>query len=463
MGFTRTVGNVDPHPDNRDHSTIQAAVDWIHDNLDPVGDLTDFDNQGVNSGVQMVKVYAIAPDNIYPEQVHASAGFTNAGPNDYIHTTAMIDHTGVAGVGIKIYPEFDASTYCYVVGEYGHFEGFECSVNGTNNIGDSYAIYGIQNCKIYNNIVHDLTVTANSWCVGIHVTGNAVHSVYNNIVYNIFGYFRSYAIRVDGTSDTGDLIYNNTFSNIRCPGGGYGAAIRVDGDNVTFKNNYFDFAAGDGACYEITGANCTHDYNVTSDDAGEGEAHGIGNADPADQFVNPGTDFHLKVAVCIDAGTDLSGIFTDDIDGQTRTGTWDVGADEYSVPPAPPGEGWHGSATRIKILPRDFLSDNDSTPEKASLAGVTCGGTEDGLIASVPIPTGFKATAVRVYASDTRNVTVEEYDFSTSTGTQKGTGDTSAEIDITDVTSTATNLLHIKVQSINSATVHGGYVTIAKV
>ncbi|MHC4660200.1 MAG: hypothetical protein ACYS8W_00800 [Planctomycetota bacterium] len=125
--------------------------------------------------------------------------------------------------------------------------------------------------------------------------------------------------------------------------------------------------------------------------------------------------------------------------------------------------GWHGSATRIKILPRDFISNNASNPESSSLTGVTCGGTTIGLIASVPIPTGFKATAVRVYASATRNVEVEEYDFSTSTRTSKGSGDTSAEIDITDVTSTSSNLLHINVQAINGATIYGGYVTIEKV
>lgn len=41
-------------------------------------------------------------------------------------------------------------------------------------------------------------------------------------------------------------------------------------------------------------------------------------------------DLHLVTgSALIDAGTDLSGSFTVDIDGVTRTGTWDVGADEY--------------------------------------------------------------------------------------------------------------------------------------
>mgnify|MGYP001614372196 CR=1 FL=1 len=48
-----------------------------------------------------------------------------------------------------------------------------------------------------------------------------------------------------------------------------------------------------------------------------------------------GDDFHLASGdtVALDYGADLSGDanypFSDDIDGQTRSGTWDIGADEY--------------------------------------------------------------------------------------------------------------------------------------
>jgi hypothetical protein len=42
-------------------------------------------------------------------------------------------------------------------------------------------------------------------------------------------------------------------------------------------------------------------------------------------------DFHLisTDTDAIDNGADLSGTFTTDIDGTTRSGTWDIGADEY--------------------------------------------------------------------------------------------------------------------------------------
>lgn len=41
-------------------------------------------------------------------------------------------------------------------------------------------------------------------------------------------------------------------------------------------------------------------------------------------------DYHLVTgSALIDVGTDLSGSFTTDIDGATRSGTWDIGADEF--------------------------------------------------------------------------------------------------------------------------------------
>ena len=68
--------------------------------------------------------------------------------------------------------------------------------------------------------------------------------------------------------------------------------------------------------------------DATADDWGTG---GIINSTPT--FVNLTThDLHLSASdtVAKDQGEDLSGeYFSDDIDGVTRTGTWDIGADEF--------------------------------------------------------------------------------------------------------------------------------------
>ena len=133
-------------------------------------------------------------------------------------------------------------------------------------------------------------------------------------------------------------------------------------------------------------------------------------------------------------------------------------------------DGWHGSTTRIKILPRDFISNDDNyygtaqVKEGNTSLGIKVNNSLCELYAYVPIPTAYKATHVRAYCSATPAVNVEAFEgyIDGTAAVSKGTGDTSAEIDITDVDSTTTNYLIIHVATTaNSDVVHGGYVTIA--
>jgi hypothetical protein len=126
--------------------------------------------------------------------------------------------------------------------------------------------------------------------------------------------------------------------------------------------------------------------------------------------------------------------------------------------------GWHGSSTRIKILPSDFIADdstkvlmiNDGTSDRW-LESVTT----SSMYASVPIPTGFSATHVNIYGSGTSAIVVYEADINSLTVTSKGTGNIGTEIDITDVASDTTNYLLIQLAQANMEQVYGGYVTIA--
>ena len=111
-------------------------------------------------------------------------------------------------------------------------------------------------------------------------------------------------------------IYNNTCKrNISYGGGGLTAAA---------KNNY---AASYIGTY-VDGFTTNAAADTTGDPAGLDNI-----AFDTSTFVNvtAGTeDLHIKVGCSlIDVGTDLSAIFTTDIDGVTRSGTWDIGADEY--------------------------------------------------------------------------------------------------------------------------------------
>jgi len=77
-------------------------------------------------------------------------------------------------------------------------------------------------------------------------------------------------------------------------------------------------------------------------------------------------------------------------------------------------KGWHGSETRIKIMPSDFIQNDDynrGTIQVAYDAGIA-GGVGFGLevsnsslevYAGVPIPTGYKATGLKIAGTDTAN------------------------------------------------------------
>ncbi|MFH1416130.1 MAG: hypothetical protein ABIH89_08635, partial [Elusimicrobiota bacterium] len=132
--------------------------------------------------------------------------------------------------------------------------------------------------------------------------------------------------------------------------------------------------------------------------------------------------------------------------------------------------GWHGSPTRIKILPSDFIV-NDGTgmpvmveDDMGGEISVRVGSSYDEMYAFVAIPTGYKATLARVYGSSDDTVTVYEGNITDgSTGASLGSANTGIEINITDTDSTSTNYLVIHV-AVNDTTdvIYGGYVTIEK-
>ena len=122
--------------------------------------------------------------------------------------------------------------------------------------------------------------------------------------------------------------------------------------------------------------------------------------------------------------------------------------------------------TTIKILPRDFIADDGGRPVQIDDTGSDRwieSDTTSPLYASVEIPPGFKATHVDIYGSATSAVTVYEADINVRTVTSKGTGNIGTQINITDVTSDATNYLLIELAQASGEQVNGGKVTIAKV
>jgi len=131
--------------------------------------------------------------------------------------------------------------------------------------------------------------------------------------------------------------------------------------------------------------------------------------------------------------------------------------------------GWHGSTTRIKILHSDFVPDDVGRP---IMVDDTDAGSNEYFLetfstapayTTVVIPTGYKATHVKIEGDGTPAVTVFEGVIDDKVFTSKGTGNVNTEINITDVTSSTTNYLFIKVAQGASDEIYGGYVTIATV
>lgn len=157
---------------------------------------------------------------------------------------------------------------------------------------------------------------------------------YNNVFY--VGNTDSLPFRacffIDTSANTTDfsiLMYNNTFI------GGNDNCINILDVNaiVTAKNNIVANSVTENVFIATESGS---DYNA-SDSASNFDSGGGHNRDSQTfTFVDAGNqDFHLDGA---DAGartygvTDPgSGLFDDDIDGETRTPPWDIGADQVSV------------------------------------------------------------------------------------------------------------------------------------
>ena len=134
--------------------------------------------------------------------------------------------------------------------------------------------------------------------------------------------------------------------------------------------------------------------------------------------------------------------------------------------------GWHGSTTRIKILPRDFVANDIGRPLMIEDDAVAASelflhsfSTGDAF-AYVPIPTGYKATHVKINGSNTgQNFYVYEGNIDTLIFTDVATGTTAIGTEKTlgtEVTSDATNYILVRVTSGGSTDqIHGGYITIA--
>ncbi|OGS21981.1 MAG: hypothetical protein A2252_00365 [Elusimicrobia bacterium RIFOXYA2_FULL_39_19] len=154
---------------------------------------------------------------------------------------------------------------------------------------------------------------------------NSIVRIWNNLIYDMNGTGTSYFGMYIRDADRKRYLYNNTAVNC-----GYG--YYSDEASAIAKNNIAqDCTDGFGASFD--GASDYNISDVASDAPGANSKNGV-----TVTFENKtGKDFHIAVGdtQAQDAGVDLSAdvylSFNTDIDGTSRSGTWDIGADEYSA------------------------------------------------------------------------------------------------------------------------------------
>lgn len=320
--ITKTIGTA-----SRDYSTITA---W------------ETGEQGDLVTLQEIHKGEMYNDSIFDEQVTIDGSTTNSSYYMWLTVAAGERHNGTAGSGARIVA---SSSYTpFTVYDDGVFEWIEIDMNSNSAFTFFYAKGGYGQWFDIKNVIAHGSSGAFSTLKGLISTGGGrTHKIINNVVYDLTqtagGSQQAYGIYLSDVNNA--TVLNNTVYNIKNNNGsGSGYGIRIgDYSGHTYQNNIAmdtgGTSSGTIADFSLSScANATCSYNLSSDATAPGTGS-LTNKLASNQFVSlvsGSEDLHLKTgADAIDAGTDLSATFTDDIDGDTRSGTWDIGADETII------------------------------------------------------------------------------------------------------------------------------------
>jgi len=222
----------------------------------------------------------------------------------------------------------ETNSALYTYEEYTRIDGLQVYASSTS--GGAYGITanttGLGDLRLSNNIIKgNVSGTADGRGINLSSGGNGA-KVWNNIIYGfVNGTVSNYAIWPNSSLG---YYYNNTIYN--CYRGIRNEADAVMINNIISSTTSYNFPST---------YHSMSDYNVSSDDTAPGQ-YGHSATSATVSFVSTSTgDFHLASddTSARDSGIDLSATstlnFTTDIDGYTRpyNGTWDIGADEYSM------------------------------------------------------------------------------------------------------------------------------------
>jgi len=157
---------------------------------------------------------------------------------------------------------------------------------------------------------------------GIFIDGDTNVQVFNCIVDGDASHADARGFRVNAGTTTADL-YNCVAYKLGQFGFQVNVATNIRNCAAVDSVNDVDFSISGGG---------TKSHNLSSDTSAPGTSAQTSKAS-ADTFTDAANeDLTLKAgSAAIDNGVDLSGTFTDDILGGTRSGTWDIGAYQHPL------------------------------------------------------------------------------------------------------------------------------------
>jgi hypothetical protein len=301
-------------------------------------------------------------------------GYTT-GANNYIHIYTPTDTFTECNQRQRHYGTWDNSKYSLditdsyaiqITDNYVNVDGLQIKVtasSGTNANGimTPNNDFGTGEIRISNNILSGSLSGTVDYTDALSLRADnvgMVHYVWNNIAY---GWSRAGSTITGAyySEDSAAYVYNNTAAD--CMQGLYKAGA---GSLIAINN--IVKGSGDADAYVGTFAAGT-DYNATdgADDIGVGTHNRTGRTivfvdENNNDFRIAPIDMSVK-----DAGADLSAdvnlSFSTDIQGQTRSGSWDIGADEVALVT------WdNGSADGLWSTPANWST--DLVPEGSDVA-----------------------------------------------------------------------------------------------
>jgi len=250
---------------------------------------------------------------------------------DATHTiTLTVDagnrHYGLPGTGVVVDNGVNPTPAIQLQEEYATVEWLE--IQGGSGASGIYVInVNPGRIVLRNNLIH-----VPIWGIALDDT-DLVADVYNNIAY-----LCNIGIRLVTDLQTWSQIrlLNNTLYNNSTYG--INSSATINSQQLTLRNN---LAATNGTDYAVNGpANAASSHNLSADPSAAlatvspgGSALPNQNIDTNVLFVNRAAgNLHIQSgSTARDAGTDLSGVFTFDIDGGGRVTPWDIGADDFNA------------------------------------------------------------------------------------------------------------------------------------